>query len=62
MDDGNTARSCEVTMAAIVEALLPLSTEDAAFVRGFSDAPIRNWNAIEVGRLQATPLLRTIRA
>lgn len=62
MDDGNNARSCEVTMAAIVEALLPLSTEDAAFVRGFSDAPIRNWNAIEVGRLQATSLLRAIRA
>jgi L-asparaginase II len=58
MDDGNTARACEVVMAAVVERLLPLSDDDASFVRGFSDTTLRNWNGIEVGQLRAAPLLR----
>jgi hypothetical protein len=45
-------------MAAVIEASLPLSAEDAAFVRGFSEAPLRNWNGIEVGALRASDSLR----
>jgi L-asparaginase II len=58
MDDGNTARACEVVMAAVIERLLPLSSADAAFVRGFSDVTLKNWNGIEVGQLRAAPELR----
>jgi L-asparaginase II len=58
MDDGNTARACEVVMAALVERLLPLADDEAAFMRGFSDAPIVNWKGIEVGRLRASGTLR----
>jgi L-asparaginase II len=59
MDDGNTARACEVVMAAVVERLLPLADDEAHFMRGFSDSPIVNWNGIEVGRLRAGATLRT---
>ena len=58
MDDGNTARAAEVVMAAVLEARLPLDDPERAFLRGYSDAPQRNWNGIEVGRLQAAPGLR----
>jgi L-asparaginase II len=61
MDDGNTSRACEVVMAAVIEALLPLSPEDAAFMRAFSDVRMTNWNGIEVGRLRASDTLREIR-
>jgi L-asparaginase II len=55
MDDGNTARGAEVVMAAVIEALGQLHESDAVFIRGFSDAPLVNWNGIEVGRLRAAP-------
>ncbi|MDE1928402.1 MAG: asparaginase, partial [Burkholderiales bacterium] len=58
IDDGNNARACEVALAALVEMLLPLDDADAAFMRGFSDLKLSNWNGLEVGRLQATPALR----
>ena len=58
MDDGNTARACEVAMAAVIERLLPLADADASFMRGLSDVTLNNWNGITVGRLQATPELR----
>jgi L-asparaginase II len=58
MDDGNTARGAEVVLAAVVEALLPLDEADAALLRSVSDASLRNWNGIEVGRLQASAGLR----
>jgi L-asparaginase II len=61
MDDGNTSRACEVVMAAVIEALLPLSPDDAAFMRGFSDMRMTNWNGIEVGQLRASGTLREIR-
>lgn len=54
MDDGNNARACEVAFAALLERLLALSTEDVTFLRGFSDAALKNWNGLEVGRLRAT--------
>ena len=58
MDDGNTARACEVVMATVIEKLLPLDDADASFMRGMSDMTLRNWNGIEVGRLRAAPELR----
>ena len=58
MDDGNTARGCEVVMATLIEKLLPLGDADAAFMRTFSDATLKNWNGIEVGQLRAAPALR----
>ena len=58
MDDGHTARACEVVMAALIEKLLPLDGADAAFMHGLSHPVMRNWNGIEVGRLQpADPLI-----
>ena len=58
LDDGNTARAAEVVMAAVIEALVPLAGDEPAFLRGFSDAALVNWNGIEVGRLQASGGLR----
>ena len=58
VDDGNNARACEVAMAALIETLLPLTDADAAYLHGFSDLRLSNWNGIEVGRLQATSTLR----
>jgi L-asparaginase II len=58
MDDGNTSRACEVVMAALIEKLLPLADADAAFLRGFSDLKLSNWNGIEVGSLSASAALR----
>jgi L-asparaginase II len=61
IDDGNNARAAEVVMAALLEAFLPLDGGQASFLRGFSDAPMTNWNGIEVGRLRAAPVLRSLR-
>jgi L-asparaginase II len=58
IDDGNTARACEVVLAATVERLLPLAADDRDFVHGLSDVALKNWNGIEVGRLRAAELLR----
>ncbi len=58
MDDGNTARACEVVMAALIERLLPLEDEEAAFMARLSDVVLVNWNGIEVGRLRADASLR----
>ena len=57
MDDGNTARACEVAMAALIQRLLPLQGEDAALVARLADVRLNNWNGIEVGALQAAPAL-----
>ena len=54
IDDGNNARAAEVVMAAVIERLVRLTDDERAFIRGFSDAPLVNWNGIEVGRLRAT--------
>jgi L-asparaginase II len=61
MDDGNTARACEVVMAGLIEALLPLNPDDAAFMRTLSQVSMKNWNGIEVGTLRAASALRNIR-
>ena len=58
IDDGNNARACEVVMAAVIEACVTLDDGEAVFMRSLSDLRLANWNGIEVGALQATPLLR----
>jgi L-asparaginase II len=59
MDDGNTARACEVAMAAVLAALLPLSDDDARFIDDLRTVTMRNWNGREIGALQATDFLGT---
>ena len=59
IDDGNSARAAEVVMAAVIEAFIQLDEDQARFMRSLSDASVKNWNGIEVGRLVATPLLRS---
>jgi L-asparaginase II len=56
--DGYNARAAEVSMAAVIEALVPLEGDEAELLRGWSDKTLRNWNGIEVGALRATPALR----
>ena len=57
MDDGNTARAADVVTAALIERLLPCSDADRRVARSMSQVVLRNWNGIEVGRLQAAGLL-----
>jgi hypothetical protein len=38
-----------------------LDEAEATFIRGFSNAPLVNWNGIEVGRLRAAPTLQARR-
>ena len=59
IDDGNNARAAEVVMAAVIEALVALDDAQATFVRTLSDLSLKNWNGIEVGRLQAAAELRS---
>ncbi len=53
MDDGNTARGCEVVMAALIERLVPLHDAERSFIHDLADVALMNWNGIEVGRLRA---------
>jgi L-asparaginase II len=62
MDDGNTARACEAVMAAVIEALLPLSDDESRFMRSLSEPEMRNWNGITVGGLRPDPSLRALHA
>lgn len=58
MDDGNTARAVEVVMASVIEALLPLQEEAAGLLASLRSLQLKNWNGIEVGRLQPAPALQ----
>ena len=60
VDDGNNARAAEVVMAALIEAFVTLDEGEATFMRSLSDLQMNNWNGIEVGRLIATPVLRSL--
>jgi L-asparaginase II len=53
MDDGNTARGCEVVMAALIARLVRLDDAERGFIATLADVPLVNWNGIEVGRLRA---------
>jgi L-asparaginase II len=61
IDDGNNARACEVVMAAVIEAFLPLDDASAELMRSLSEAHLSNWNGIEVSQLHAAPVLRALR-
>jgi L-asparaginase II len=52
-DDGNTARACEVAMAALIARHVRLDDGERAFVQGLADVALLNWNGLEVGRLRA---------
>ena len=58
IDDGNTARAAEVAMAAVIEALVALHDDEAAFMRSLSEVVLHNWNGLEVGALRASAALR----
>jgi L-asparaginase II len=58
VDDGNNARAAEVVMASIIARLVRLADEERSLINGLSDLSLRNWNGIEVGRLQAAAALR----
>ncbi len=61
IDDGNTARACEVAMAALIEALVPLHGDtERELLAGLSTLPLRNWRGLEVGRLAAHASLRRL--
>jgi L-asparaginase II len=60
MDDGNNARAVEVVMASLIESLLVLNDEEAAFMRGLSEPVLRNWNGAEVGGLRPAASLRSL--
>jgi L-asparaginase II len=51
MDDGNTARACEVAIVQLIEALLPLDDADRGVLGPLRDVTLRNWNGRLVGRL-----------
>jgi len=53
IDDGNNSRACEVVMAAVIEALLPLDDGERSFMHGLSNLALKNWNGSLVGRLCA---------
>ena len=55
MDDGNTARACEVVMAALIVRLVRLDDAERSFIGAAADVTLSNWNGIEVGRLRAAP-------
>ena len=56
--DGNNARAAEVVMATVIESLLGLDDTQRQAMHALSDVTLKNWNGIEVGRLQASPGLR----
>jgi hypothetical protein len=45
-------------MATAIEALVAHDDDERAFMRGFSEPALANWNGIEVGTLRATARLR----
>jgi L-asparaginase II len=60
--DGTT-RGAEVVMATALEVLVANDDGERAFMRGFSEPTLANWNGIEVGTLRATaPLRQALRA
>ena len=61
IDDGNTSRACEVAMAAVIEACIPLHADgERRLLAGLSNLTLRNWRGIEVGRLAAHDTLRRL--
>jgi L-asparaginase II len=55
-EDGN-ARAAEAMMAALVLRFLPLDDEERKTVAALAQPVFKNWNGIEVGRIQVDPSL-----
>ena len=59
IDDGNTARACEVAMAALIQAFVPLPDDaQRTLIAELAQPVLRNWRGLEVGRLAPHPALR----
>jgi L-asparaginase II len=59
MDDGNTARACEVALAALLRALGTAGNEaQTQLLDELSNVTLRNWRGLEVARLTAADALR----
>ena len=52
IDDGAT-RAAEAAMAALIARFAALDEGPRAFVDALADAPLANWNGLEVGRVRA---------
>ncbi|MBI3157440.1 MAG: asparaginase [Burkholderiales bacterium] len=57
VDDGTSARAAEVVLATALQALLPLSGDDAELVATLAAPRLVNWRGVEVGQLRATAAL-----
>jgi len=61
VDDGNNSRACEVAMAALLEAFVPLRDDaERSLLASLSDVSLRNWRGLDVGRLTAHDSLRRL--
>jgi L-asparaginase II len=61
VDDGNNSRACEVAMAALIEAWVPLQTDaEHELLSTLSNLKLRNWRGLDVGRLAAHSSLRRL--
>ena len=59
IDDGNTARACEVAMAALIQAFVPLPEgAQRTLIAELAEPVLRNWRGLEVGRLAPHQALR----
>lgn len=55
--DGAT-RAAEAMMAHVIQAFLPLSAADEAFLAPYLSVAVHNWNGLEVGSVRASPVFR----
>ena len=63
IDDGNTARACEVAMAALIQAFVALPDDGhRTLVAELAEPVLRNWRGLEVGRLTPHEALRNAAA
>jgi len=63
IDDGNNARACEVAMATLIEAFVPLHGDaERELLADLSRPTLRNWRGVEVGKLVADASLRRLSA
>ena len=61
VDDGNNSRACEVVMATLIEALVPLHTDgQRQLLASLADVTLFNWRGLQVGRLAAHASLREL--
>lgn len=61
VDDGNNSRACEVVMATLIEALVPLHTDgERQLLASLADVTLFNWRGLQVGRLAAHASLREL--